>query len=142
MAPHAYVRRSGHPRERQLYGVSFNYNKVCACVHPETKDPVVYNETYLERFANWSAHGGASRIDVEGVAELLEESGARMPARPLAVPPARRETQATRQRAHSSCGCRPAHPLLQTPPADARLRSRGRAQTLWAYLHTLRCPRC
>jgi hypothetical protein len=41
------------------------------------RDPLEYNASYLQLFANWSAHGGASRIDAEGVALLLEESGAR-----------------------------------------------------------------
>jgi len=40
----------GKDATKHLFGVSFNYDKVCGCVEPEEKDPIKYNNTYLQRF--------------------------------------------------------------------------------------------
>jgi hypothetical protein len=55
--------------------VSFNYDKVCGCVEPEERDPIAYNNTYLERFRR-AAPWIKKHIDVEGVKQLLDASGA------------------------------------------------------------------
>eukprot|EP00878_Enallax_costatus_P021261 GHUV01022503.1.p1 GENE.GHUV01022503.1~~GHUV01022503.1.p1 ORF type:complete len:402 (+),score=62.90 GHUV01022503.1:1266-2471(+) len=55
-------------------GISFNYDKVCGCVEPEEKDPIKYNNTYLERFQRFKKAGGLNTIDVQGVKDLLDQS--------------------------------------------------------------------
>jgi hypothetical protein len=54
--------------------VSFNYDKVCGCVEPEERDPIVYNNTYLERFRR-AAPWIRARIDAEAMKELLDAVG-------------------------------------------------------------------
>jgi hypothetical protein len=54
--------------------VSFNYDKVCGCVEPEERDPILYNNTYSERFKR-AAPWIKKKIDVEGVKQLLDTSG-------------------------------------------------------------------
>jgi hypothetical protein len=54
--------------------VSFNYDKVCGCVEPEERDPIIYNNTYLERFRR-AAPWIRARIDAEAMKELLDAVG-------------------------------------------------------------------
>ncbi|KAF8071154.1 rimM [Scenedesmus sp. PABB004] len=68
------VSARGKDPARHAYGVSFNYNKVCACVEPEERDPAVYNATYLERFDRFRAAGGLASVDVPGMRALLDAS--------------------------------------------------------------------
>lgn len=49
--------------------------EVCGCVEPEEKDPIKYNNTYLERFQRFKKAGGLSTVDVQGVRDLLDKSG-------------------------------------------------------------------
>lgn len=59
---------------RHVFGVSFNYDKVCGCVEPEEPDPILYNQTYLQRFSRFVAAGRLKKVDVEGVKQLLHKS--------------------------------------------------------------------
>ncbi|KAI8466530.1 MAG: hypothetical protein J3K34DRAFT_433433 [Monoraphidium minutum] len=59
---------------RHLMGVSFNWDKVCGCVEPEERDPIKYNNTYLERFERFKKSGGLSRVDAAGLRRLLDKS--------------------------------------------------------------------
>lgn len=49
--------------------------QVCGCVEPEEKDPIKYNNTYIERFNRFRAAGGLNKVDVQGVKALLDQSG-------------------------------------------------------------------
>ncbi|KIZ05779.1 hypothetical protein MNEG_2178 [Monoraphidium neglectum] len=68
------VSAKGKDASRHLTGVSFNWDKVCGCVEPEERDPIKYNNTYLERFSRFKSSGGLGRIDVAGVRKLLDKS--------------------------------------------------------------------
>lgn len=56
-------------------------DKVCGCVEPRERDPLLYNRTYVERLGRWKADKsgdklmGPSVIDVPGTKALLEASG-------------------------------------------------------------------
>jgi hypothetical protein len=67
--------RGGLDPSKLTFGVSFNYDKVCGCVEPEERDPIKYNNTYMERFRR-AAPWIKKNIDVEGVKQLLDASGA------------------------------------------------------------------
>lgn len=49
--------------------------QVCGCVEPEERHPVIYNNTYPERFLRFKAKSGFQQIDLPGVKELLGKSG-------------------------------------------------------------------
>jgi hypothetical protein len=66
--------RGGLDPSKHSFGVSFNYDKVCGCVEPEERDPILYNNTYLERFRR-AAPWIRRKIDVEGVKQLLDTTG-------------------------------------------------------------------
>uniref|UniRef100_A0A383VZ49 GH18 domain-containing protein n=1 Tax=Tetradesmus obliquus TaxID=3088 RepID=A0A383VZ49_TETOB len=65
--------RGGLDPSRHTFGVSFNYDKVCGCVEPEERDPIRYNNTYMERYKR-AAPWIKKNIDVEGVKQLLDAS--------------------------------------------------------------------
>eukprot|EP00775_Hariotina_reticulata_P011691 gene11691-11835_t len=65
------VAARGKDARQHSFGVSFNYDKVCGCVEPEEKDPIKYNNTYLQRFDRFKAAGGLSKINVAGVKDLF-----------------------------------------------------------------------
>jgi hypothetical protein len=58
-------------------------DKVCGCVEPRERDPLIYNRTYTQRLARWRADKtgdklmGPSVIDVQGAKRLLQKSGGR-----------------------------------------------------------------
>jgi hypothetical protein len=66
--------RGGLDPSKHTFGVSFNYDKVCGCVEPEERDPILYNNTYLERFRR-AAPWIRARIDAEAMKELLDAVG-------------------------------------------------------------------
>ena len=68
--------RSNKDPARHAAGVSFNWDKVCGCVEPEERDPILYNATYPQRFERFKAAGRLARVDVAGVKALLDKSGA------------------------------------------------------------------
>lgn len=49
--------------------------QVCGCVEPEERDPILYNNTYPERFLKFKETWGFTRINLTGVKELLWKSG-------------------------------------------------------------------
>jgi len=64
------------------FGVCFNWDKVCGCVEPKERDPLLYNRTYVERLGRWKADTsnklmGPTVIDVAGAKSLMESSGER-----------------------------------------------------------------
>eukprot|EP00879_Flechtneria_rotunda_P025676 GHRR01027311.1.p1 GENE.GHRR01027311.1~~GHRR01027311.1.p1 ORF type:complete len:204 (+),score=65.46 GHRR01027311.1:703-1314(+) len=69
------VSARGKNAAKHLFGVSFNYDKVCGCVEPDEKDPILYNNTYIERFGRFKAAGGLSEVDVQGLKGLLKAAG-------------------------------------------------------------------
>lgn len=50
--------------------------QVCGCVEPEETDPIKYNTTYMERFHRFVAARGLKKVDVDGVKQLFDKSGA------------------------------------------------------------------
>ncbi|GBF89297.1 hypothetical protein Rsub_02174 [Raphidocelis subcapitata] len=64
----------GKDASRHTAGISFNWDKVCGCVEPEERDPLLYNTTYNERFERFKGRGGLGSIDVGGVKDLLDKS--------------------------------------------------------------------
>ncbi|KAI8464122.1 MAG: hypothetical protein J3K34DRAFT_396852 [Monoraphidium minutum] len=65
---------------RHAFGVCFNWDKVCGCVEPRERNPVVYNRTYAQRLDRWRKDEtkdklmGPSVVDVAGTKALLEAS--------------------------------------------------------------------
>ncbi|KAI8472172.1 MAG: hypothetical protein J3K34DRAFT_215181 [Monoraphidium minutum] len=65
---------------RHTFGVSFNWNKVCGCVEPRERDPLLYNRTYTQRLDRWRRDEGKDDlmgpgvVDVEGTKALLDKS--------------------------------------------------------------------
>lgn len=63
------------------YGIAFNWDKVCGCVEPKERDPLLYNRTYVERLGRWRADSppnklmGPTVVDVAGAKRLIEASG-------------------------------------------------------------------
>ena len=57
-------------------------DKVCGCVMPRERDPILYNRTYVDRLDKWRKDDdndrlmGPSAVDVAGTKALLEASGA------------------------------------------------------------------
>jgi hypothetical protein len=56
-------------------------DKVCGCVEPKEKDPLLYNRTYVDRLKRWYADKGVDKlfgpsvIDVDGARQLMYKSG-------------------------------------------------------------------
>lgn len=65
------ISSAGKDKSKHLYGLSFNFDKVCGCVVPDESDPIKYNVTYLDRFKQFKAKGGLNTVDVPGVKSLF-----------------------------------------------------------------------
>ena len=61
------ISSKGKDKSKHLYGISFNFDKVCGCVVVDESDPIKYNVTYMERFKQFKARGGLNTVDVPGV---------------------------------------------------------------------------
>lgn len=80
-AQHAHAARidccdSGTSRGSTLYDLRCDCLQVCGCIEPEERDPLRYNNTYLDRFRRAAPRlMKHNTIDVEGVKQLLAMSG-------------------------------------------------------------------
>lgn len=69
----------GYGSGNHTFGLCFNWNKVCGCVEPRERDPLLYNRTYTERLQRWKEDKardklmGPTAVDLPGAKALFNK---------------------------------------------------------------------